>query len=78
MIDTPDTGDLNRLPPASGKEPPMTQQNDNYETPPAVEPDQYEGPPKSEQRTWNWGTSGVIVALAIIFVAVIVIYVVTR
>jgi hypothetical protein len=56
----------------------MTQQNDNYETPPAVEPDQYEGPPKSEQRAWNWGTSGIIAILAVVFVAIIVIYVVTR
>ena len=56
----------------------MTQQDDNYETPPAVKPDQYEGSPKSEQRAWNWGTSGIIAILAVVFVAIIVIYVVTR
>jgi hypothetical protein len=56
----------------------MTQQNDNIETPPAVEPQQYEGPPKSEQRAWNWGTTTIIGIVAAIFVAVILIYILTR
>lgn len=56
----------------------MTQQNDNYETPPAVEPRQYEGPPVEEQHSWNWGTTTLIAGLAAIFLAVIVVYLVTR
>ena len=56
----------------------MTQQNDNYETPPAVEPTQYEGPPKSEQRAWNWSTTTIIAAVAAIFVVVIIVYLLTR
>jgi hypothetical protein len=56
----------------------MTQQNDNIETPPAVEPTHYDGPTKREQRVWNWGTSTLIAALAAVFVVIIVIYVLTR
>lgn len=56
----------------------MTQQNDNYETPPAVETPRYEGPPKSEQRAWNFGTTTLIAAVAVVFVAVILIFVLTR
>ena len=40
-----------------GKDPPMTQQNDNFETPPAVEPTHYDGPTKREQRAWIQGTT---------------------
>ncbi|HET9662317.1 MAG TPA: hypothetical protein VFP05_18465 [Thermomicrobiales bacterium] len=56
----------------------MTQQNDNAETPPAVEPTQYEGPPKSEQRAWNFGTTTLIAVLAAVFVIVIIIFIVLR
>lgn len=56
----------------------MTSSNENKETPPAVEPTQYEGPPKSEQRQWNWSTSTIIIALAVVFAAVIIIYLVVR
>lgn len=56
----------------------MTQQNDNYETPPAVETPQYEGPPKSEQRAWNLGTTTIIGAVAIIFLIVIIGFILTR
>ncbi len=61
-----------------GKEPPMTEQNDNIETPPAVEPTHYDGPTKSEQRTWIQGTNLLILAVAVAFVAIILIYVLTR
>jgi hypothetical protein len=56
----------------------MTEQNDNIETPPAVEPTQYEGPTKSEQRSWIQGTNLLILALAVIFVAIILWYVFIR
>lgn len=56
----------------------MTSQNDNIETPPAVEPAQYEGPSSTEQRTWIEGTNLVILVVAVLFVAVIIIYVLTR
>ncbi len=56
----------------------MTQQNDNAETPPAVDPYQYESPPKPEHRTWIQGTNLIILALAAIFVVIILIYVFTR
>lgn len=56
----------------------MTQQNDNYETPPAVEPTHYDGPTKSHQRAWNFGTTTLIGALAVIFIAIILVYVLTR
>lgn len=56
----------------------MTQQNDNYETPPAVEPTHYDGPTKQHQRTWIQGTNLLILALAVVFVAIILIYVATR
>lgn len=56
----------------------MTQQNDNYETPPAVEPTHYDGPTKREQRAWNFGTTTLIAAVAVVFVAVILIFVLTR
>ena len=56
----------------------MTQQNDNIETPPAVETPQYEAPPKSEQRAWNWGTTTIIGVVAAIFVVVIIIYLIAR
>jgi hypothetical protein len=61
-----------------GKEPPMTEQNDNYETQPAVEPSHYDGPTKKEQRVWNWGTTTLIAVVSIIFLAIIIIYAVTR
>ncbi|MCO5223514.1 MAG: hypothetical protein M9947_18350 [Thermomicrobiales bacterium] len=56
----------------------MTQQNDNFETPPAVDPVEYENPPKPDQRTWIQGTNLIILVLAAIFVAIILIYVFTR
>ena len=56
----------------------MTQQNDNSETRPAIEPAQYEGPTKSEQRSWIEGTNLLILALAVVFVAIILGYVLTR
>lgn len=56
----------------------MTQQNDNYETPPAVESRHYEGPHKEEQRNWNWGITTLIAGVAGIFLAVIVVYLVSR
>lgn len=56
----------------------MSQQSESYQTPPAVEPQQYEGPSKAEQRAWNFGTTTLIAAVAIIFLAIIVIYAVTR
>ena len=56
----------------------MTDQNDNIETRPAVEPDQYEEPSRSEQRSFIQGTNLLIVALAVVFVAIILIYVFTR
>ncbi len=56
----------------------MTSSNENKDTPPAVEPAHYEGPPKSEQRQWNWGTSTIIIALAVIFAVVVIVYLVTR
>jgi len=55
----------------------MTQQNDNFETPPAVETPRYEGPDKPEQRAWNLGTTTLIAVVAIVFVAVIIIFAVT-
>lgn len=61
-----------------GKEPAMTEQNDNYETPPAVEPTHYDGPTKAEQRTWIQGTNGIILALLVIFIVIILGYVLTR
>jgi hypothetical protein len=71
--------DAGKSAPASlGKESPMTEQNKNVEVPPAVEPTQYEGPPKNEQRAWNLGTTTLIAAVAIVFVAIIIIYAVTR
>lgn len=56
----------------------MTHQNDNIETPPAVETPQYEGPPTGEQRSWIEGTNLIILILAVVFVAIILIYVFTR
>lgn len=56
----------------------MTEQNDNIETPPAVEPTHYDGPTKAEQRTWIQGTNLLILALAIVFIVIILIYAVTR
>lgn len=55
----------------------MTQQNDNYETRPAVSTETYEDPPKPDQRAYRWGTTTVIAGLVVIFLAVIVIFVVT-
>jgi hypothetical protein len=56
----------------------VTQQNDNSETPPAVEPTHYDGPTKRHQRTWIQGTNLLIVALALAFVVVIVGVALTR
>jgi hypothetical protein len=56
----------------------MTEQNDNIETPPAVEPTHYDGPTKREQRVWIGGTNLLILAVAVVFVAIILIYVLTR
>ncbi len=56
----------------------MTEQNDNIETPPAVEPTHYDGPTKSHQRAWNFGTTTLIAAVAVAFVAVIVYFIVLR
>lgn len=56
----------------------MTEQNDNFDTPPAVEPTHYDGPSKTEQRVWNLGTTTLIAAVAVVFLAVIVIFVLTR
>jgi hypothetical protein len=56
----------------------MTDQNDNIETRPAVEPTQYEEPSSSEQRSFIQGTNLLILALAVVFVAIILIYVLTR
>jgi hypothetical protein len=56
----------------------MTQQNDNIETPPAVEPTHYDGPTKAEQRTRIQGTNLLILALAAAFIAIILIYVLIR
>ena len=56
----------------------MTVEHDNRETPPAVEPVEYEGPPTSDQRDWNRGTSTIIIGVAVIFIVVIVVYIITR
>lgn len=56
----------------------MTHQNDHIETPPIVDPIEYEEPPGTEQRTWIQGTNLLILALAVVFVAIILIYVLTR
>lgn len=56
----------------------MTQQSDNRETPPAVEPTHYDGPTKREQRTWIQGTNLIILALAVVFIAVILWYIFIR
>jgi len=56
----------------------MNQQNDNIKTEPAVEPTHYDGPTKSEQRSWIQGTNLLILAVAVAFVAIILIYVLTR
>ncbi len=56
----------------------MTEQNDNIETPPAIEPTHYDGPTKSHQRSWIQGTNLLIIAVAVAFVAVIVIFALTR
>ena len=56
----------------------MTEQNDNRETPPAVEPTHYDGPTKSEQRSWIQGTNLLIVAIAVVFVAVVLYFILTR
>ena len=56
----------------------MTQQNDNFETPPAVEPASYETPPRDEQRSWIQGTNLLILGLAAAFVIIILAYVLTR
>ena len=74
----PPPADGNRLRPTHGKEPPVTHQNDNIETPPAVESPQYEEPSTSEQRSFIAGTNLLILVLAIVFVAIILIYVFTR
>ena len=56
----------------------MTDPSDNIETPPAVEPTHYDGPTKSEQRSWIQGTNLLILGLAVVFVAIILGYVLTR
>ncbi len=58
----------------------MTSQNDNRETPPAVDrgPGNYEGPPRSEQTSWIQGTNLIILAVVVIFIAVIAVYFITR
>ena len=56
----------------------MTEQNDNFETPPAVEPTHYDGPTKAQQRSWIQGTNLVIIAVAVFFIAVILGFVLTR
>ena len=56
----------------------MTEQNDNIETPPAVEPTHYDGPTKGSQRSWIQGTNLLILALAVGFIAVILGFALTR
>jgi hypothetical protein len=56
----------------------MTQQNDNSETPPAVEPTHYNGPTETEQRSFIQGTNRTILILAVVFIVIILIYVFTR
>jgi hypothetical protein len=56
----------------------MTEQNDNFETPPAVEPTHYDGPTKAHQRSWIQGTNLIILVLAVVFIAIVLIYVLTR
>lgn len=56
----------------------MTQQNDNFETRPAVEPAAYESPPPSEQNSWIRDTNLLILVIFAIFVAVIAIYMLAR
>lgn len=52
----------------------MTSQNDNAETPPAVESEEYEGPPPATQKTWIQGTNLLIVVLAVIFLVILLYY----
>lgn len=59
-----------------GSEP--TVEHDNREIPPAVKPSGYEGPTYGAQKSWIQGTNLLIVVLAIIFIAIIIIYFVTR
>jgi len=56
----------------------MTHQNDNSDTPPAIDPTHYDGPTQSEQRSWIQGTNRLILVLAVVFLAIIVWYVFVR
>ncbi len=56
----------------------MTHQNDNSETPPAVEPTHYDGPSETEERSIIQGTNRSILILAAVFIVIILIYVLPR
>lgn len=56
----------------------MTHQNENADTPPVVETPEYENPPSEVQRTFIEGTNLIILVLAVVFVAIILIYIFTR
>lgn len=56
----------------------MTQHNDNSTPPPVIDPVHYDGPTKDEQRSFIRGTNVLILALAVVFLVIILVYVVTR
>ena len=56
----------------------MTEQNDNFETPPAVEPTHYDGPTKSINAPGSRAPTSSSPVLAVVFFAVILGFILTR